>query len=363
MHNEASERMKPVRISERTWPADTEPVVSICCATYQHAQFISNALEGFLMQATTFPVEILVGEDESNDGTREICQRYADAHPQLIRLRLGSRKNVIRVLGKPTGRYNALGLLKAARGRYIALCEGDDHWIDPLKLQRQVDAFENDPRATGCFTNAHNEQEGVRQPFLGGRYKAPEGPVLEEAEYLRGRGIPTCTFLFRRDLIPEYFEVIKPFATGDTALFTLLLGKGHFIYQPEFTAVRVMHPGGIYSMQGALHHLQVQLQNVKEQDKLSKGRHHALIQQRRAHALKTAWQEGLRTKNWRLARFAWKHIAKERSIMKWSIRRTLLNGFKVHFPGIDTRIEQWQWRAKNFARRSLSFGRQQRKKV
>ena len=224
-----------------------------------------------------------------------------------------------------------------ARGEYIALCEGDDHWIDPDKLQRQVDAMDADPKASGCFTQAYNEQDGVRKSFHGDYTSVPVGPVLTEADYVRGQGIPTCTFLFRRSLIGDYEKVLYDFMTGDTALFTLLLGKGHFIYQPQYTAVRVMHPGGVYSMKGALHHVRVQLQNLPAQDALTGYRYSPLIRVRLHSTLKYGWNEGLRHKNWELARLVWGYLRKDRAILGWSLSRTYINGFMVHYPELFQR--------------------------
>src|SRR5690606_33338178 len=111
-----------------------QPRVSVVVVTYQHARFIAKCLDCILDQKTNFPIEILVGEDESTDGTRGICQKYSQTHPDHIRLFLRSRKDVIHIMGKPTGRANFLGLLSEANGKYVAFCEGDDYWTDPLKL-------------------------------------------------------------------------------------------------------------------------------------------------------------------------------------------------------------------------------------
>lgn len=331
------------------------PKVSIVCITYQHAAFIRRALDSFLAQQVSFPVEIIVHDDASTDGTADIIREYAAAHPDRF-VTIFQRKNQRSLGVRPWPPCFAV-----ARGEYIALCEGDDHWIDPLKLQRQVDALDADPNATGCFTNAYNELEGDRQPFLGGTYRMPDGLILEEAEYLRGQGVPTCTFVFRRERISDYPAVLYRFMTGDTALYTLLLGQGHFIVQPEFTGVRVMHPGGVYSLKGALHHLRVQLHNIRAQDELSQRRHHTIIAQRRAWALTNAWQEGLRTRNWPLARFAWKQLAKDRSIARWSLATTLRNGFSVHFPTTYQRVGNWQWRAKQVLKRFKPAARPSRR--
>lgn len=117
----------------------TTPKVSVRISTYNHIEFIRDCLDGVLMQETKFPVEILIGEDESSDGTRDICIEYAKENPEKIRLFLHSRKNNIAVNNQATGIFQNTWTYFQARGEYIAECEGDDYWTDPLKLQKQVD--------------------------------------------------------------------------------------------------------------------------------------------------------------------------------------------------------------------------------
>lgn len=129
-------------------------LVSVSVVTYNHKDYIAQCLDGILMQKTNFPFEIIVGEDESNDGTREICIEYANKYPDKINLFLRSRKDVIFINGKPTGRFNFIENIKVAKGKYIAICEGDDYRTDPLKLQKQVDFLEKNKDYILCFTNA-----------------------------------------------------------------------------------------------------------------------------------------------------------------------------------------------------------------
>lgn len=119
-----------------------QPTVSVIVTTYNHQSYIEECLNGILRQKTNFPFEIILGEDASADGTREICIRYAKKYPDVIRLFLHDRSNVIKIGGKPTGRYNLLYGFSKAQGKYIALCEGDDFWTDESKLQKQVDFME-----------------------------------------------------------------------------------------------------------------------------------------------------------------------------------------------------------------------------
>lgn len=146
-----------------------EPVVSVHVSTYQHAEFISDCLDGALMQDTDFPVEILIGEDESTDGTREICKNYADRYPDKIRLFLHRRENNIQIHGRATGRFQSTYTRFKCRGKYIAVCEGDDYWTDPKKLQKQVEFLESyeecvlsyHPWITTYGKNDRENQEGL----------------------------------------------------------------------------------------------------------------------------------------------------------------------------------------------------------
>ena len=139
------EKYEKVPVREYTNNVAENPVVSVCLTTYNHVDFIKASLEGILMQHTKFPFEILVGEDESSDGTREICLEYAQKYPDKIRLFLHSRRNNIIVNGLPTPQFNVLYNLLSAKGKYIALCAGDDVWTDRYKLQKQVDFLEEHP--------------------------------------------------------------------------------------------------------------------------------------------------------------------------------------------------------------------------
>lgn len=121
-------------------------LVSINCITYNHEKYIAQALDSFLMQKTNFDYEIIIGEDCSTDGTMEIVQRYVKSYPEKIIL-VTSNSNV-------GWRENTLRLHRKSRGKYIAICEGDDFWTDPNKLQKQVDYMQNNPECTLCFHNS-----------------------------------------------------------------------------------------------------------------------------------------------------------------------------------------------------------------
>ena len=128
------------------------PVVSVFVPTYQHIDFIGECVEGVLMQQTSFPFEFIIGEDFSTDGTREMVLEYAKKHPGLIRVITADRNVGIKA--------NLTRGLKACRGKYVALCDGDDYWTDPLKLQKQVAFMEANPDYALCFHSHRIKKDG-----------------------------------------------------------------------------------------------------------------------------------------------------------------------------------------------------------
>lgn len=122
-----------------------EIVVSICCITYNHASYIRQCLDGFLMQKTTFPIEILIHDDASTDGTQNIIQEYEANYPEIIKP-IYQKENQYSKGVKVNLTYN----FPRAQGKYIALCEGDDYWTDPLKLQKQVEFLDSHPGYVMC---------------------------------------------------------------------------------------------------------------------------------------------------------------------------------------------------------------------
>lgn len=131
------------------------PLVSVCVQTYNHKPYLKMCLDSILAQEADFDYEILLGEDQSLDGTREICLEYARNHPKKIRLFLHHSENKIQINSVTTGNFNAFYNFYNARGKYIAFCEGDDYWDDPLKLQKQVDFLNKNKEFVLCFHRYH----------------------------------------------------------------------------------------------------------------------------------------------------------------------------------------------------------------
>lgn len=142
--------MRSLRTQEdimATWQGNPDkPVVSICCITYNHESYIEDALEGFLIQETDFPFEILIHDDASTDRTADIIREYEAKYPKLI-------KPIYQVDNQYSRgvRVNPVFNLSRVRGHYVAMCEGDDYWTAPNKLQLQLQLLEKEPNIGLCI--------------------------------------------------------------------------------------------------------------------------------------------------------------------------------------------------------------------
>lgn len=207
------------------------PLVSICSITYNHAPFIRQCLDGFLMQRTDFPIEIIINDDCSTDGTTEIIREYAEKYPDKI-FPIYQEKN--RNINAPFQKF----VFPKARGKYIALCEGDDYWTDPLKLQKQVDFLETHPDYSMCFHKAEVIAEEGRE------YKDYYG-WLEEREYkaeeLANQFIPTASMIFRATVKHPYH---KDFHSADVIIRLACQSYGRAYCMGNAMSVYRLHTGG-----------------------------------------------------------------------------------------------------------------------
>lgn len=215
-----------------------EPLVSVYMITYNHEQFIAQALDGVLMQQVDFPYEIVIGEDKSTDRTREIVCDYQRRHPDKIRLHL-SKENLY------SQKLAGYGPLNACRGKYIALCEGDDYWTDPLKLQKQVDAIEKTAGSVACFHTTKLLQLPANDVvgYLP-RHMALERLSFDDLVLRWGVCIQTAAYVFRRDCISDLpFLTISKLSFGDAAIFLWVARKGSTIFLSECMSVYRMGVG------------------------------------------------------------------------------------------------------------------------
>ena len=177
---------------------NAEPLVSVCMTAYNHAPYIGRAIEGVLSQRTTFAVELVLSDDCSTDGTGAICRDYAARYPDRIRLLTGDVNVGMRANYRRT--------IEACRGRYVAMCDGDDWWCDPLKLQRQVEALEADPACGLSYTRSERRFEAT-----GERRHYPAGELFCDFDRLLfDNTVENCTAVARRELILRYYAEVRP---------------------------------------------------------------------------------------------------------------------------------------------------------
>ncbi len=224
------------------------PVVSICLITYNHASYIRECLDSLLGQETSFPYEICIGEDESSDGTREICVEYAERYPDKIRLALRSQAEPVRKQFLSQGVYNYIETTKECRGKYVAMCDGDDLWIHTGKLQKQVDAMEADPSIALVHTgyDVLDEVTGRRVSHIDQTRARTKGCREEIAQVrfdliCRSFQIASSTTLMRTADVLDTFEknqeAFRLLPMGDTQTWCELLNYGSFHYIDESMAL------------------------------------------------------------------------------------------------------------------------------
>lgn len=217
----------PVRLSVRSeteirsnWKYIGPPLVSVYCPTYNHVNFIEDAISGFLGQETDFPFEVIVRDDASTDGTADVVRRFAESHPGIVKALIERENTYQTVRAVEIVRQNL-------RGTYTAYCDGDDYWIDPRKLQNQVNLMRSNPNISLVATRALSIENDV---------------IIALGE---GNG-GTRTYL--TEPIPDYpVHRHRYINFGDVFLYAVKSAKGEVVVLPEVTAVWRKHAGGAWS--------------------------------------------------------------------------------------------------------------------
>ncbi len=216
-------------------------MVSICCITYNQEEYIRDALDGFLSQDTDFSYEVLIHDDASTDGTADIIREYARQYPEIIKPILQTENQYAKGLTNVSGTYN----FPRAKGRYIAMCEGDDYWTDPHKLQRQTDYMEAHPDCSLVFHSACIEVQGRAlterrmRPYRRSRRVSPE-EIIDKIS-----GYPTASLMFRADMVkilPDFY-VNAPLADIPLQLMAAARGWAYYMDRP----MCVYRLGGAFS--------------------------------------------------------------------------------------------------------------------
>jgi|LauGreDrversion4_2_1035121.scaffolds.fasta_scaffold71720_1 glycosyltransferase involved in cell wall biosynthesis len=215
--------------------------LSILMIAYNHAQFLGKAIQSVLDQQTNFSWELVIGDDASTDGSQEILSRYSK-DPRIRVLpassRLGMSRNFARTLG-------------ACSGRYVAFLEGDDYWIDPSKLQRQLTLLESRPDVALCATNAllHRESSGGLEPDFG--FTSREERTLVTSDLVWGNPAHTCTYVVRRSAIPEIDADLLRLGMLDFPIWILASRHGSLVKLTQCTGAYRIHDQGVWTSTSA----------------------------------------------------------------------------------------------------------------
>lgn len=183
--------------------------VSIICNTYNHASYIRDALDGFIMQKTNFAYEVLVHDDASTDGTQDIIREYEEKYPETIKPVYQKENQYSQKIP-----YAKLYQYPRVKGKYIAFCEGDDYWTDEYKLQKQYDALESHPEVDMCAHTANRVNAETRE-VLGVIKPSEKDCLLSVGEVIAGGGgfVATNSLMYRREIglnkQPEFREILR----------------------------------------------------------------------------------------------------------------------------------------------------------
>ena len=227
-----------------------ELTVIVWCLTYNQKVFIKDALDGFIMQQTTFPIEVVVHDDASTDGTTDIVMEYARKYPDIIKpvvekenqWQKGGLKHIIQIMNK-----------NHRRGRYIAFCEGDDYWTDPHKLQKQVDFLENHPDYSMCFHSAKKKYETDTIAWINCEHIQDKD--YDATDVFVNWTVPTASVVCRKEAMDFYAELKNPERIQNYDIFIILscatVGKIRGMHE-QMSVYRIQGGGLTYNKEALI---------------------------------------------------------------------------------------------------------------
>ncbi|SDZ73836.1 glycosyltransferase family 2 protein [Bizionia paragorgiae] len=231
-----------------------EPLLSICCTTFNHEKYVRETIEGFLIQQTSFPIEIIIHDDASTDGTAAIIKEYADKDHRIVIILQDENQFSQKI--KPWRNH----VFPKAKGKYIALCEGDDYWTDPLKLQKQVDFLEANNDFALCFHNSKKyfQETGTFEINLASSDVANVTTSADLADY---NFIATPTVVMRNNFKLEPWFDLMP--VGDWPLFFIQVQDKKIMKLNDYMCVYRIHDKGVWSSASEKQRLEMDVNTIK----------------------------------------------------------------------------------------------------
>ena len=267
-----------MQIGEEMKESGEKAAVSIICEAYNHGPYIKDALEGFVNQKTTFPFVVLVHDDASTDNTADVIREYEKKYPALIKAICQTENQY----SKGVNITETYGLPRV-EGEYVALCEGDDYWTDPRKLQKQYEAMEQHPEIDIC-AHAAQKIRATNGQKLGRVEPSKEQVIFNTEKVIAGGGgfVATNSLFFRKKLLEEKASYYRYFSI-DYALQIQGSIRGGMLYLPEVMSVyRVLVPGSWTSRLSNVQNAYNQAAKIEKMlnlvDEETGGRYHELIQ-------------------------------------------------------------------------------------
>lgn len=222
-----------------------QPEVTILCTTFNHAPYIKKTIESFLNQQTTFEFEIIIHDDASTDGTREILKQYENEYSDKIRV---IYEEINQFDNLPRGGYFQGLMEPLARGKYIALCEGDDYWIDKQKIQKQYDFLESQAKYVCCGAASLVVSSDNPKDAFGKITCGTEPGDISTENIISGKMFQTATVFYRKGLGEDYAADWNiPKIVGDFPWLVYLSLNGKVHYSPDFLAAYRVSENGSYS--------------------------------------------------------------------------------------------------------------------
>lgn len=230
---------EPITLVEQKWSVEDAPVVSVFNWVYNHNNYIRESIKSILMQKTAFPVEIIIHDDASNDGSTNIIKEYELKYPHLF-------KNILHIENQwSQGKSVMDPLFEKPRGKYIGLNHGDDYWTDPYKLQKQVDFLEANPEYNLVVHDAIKIDEKGNK--LSDYYFKPPKSTFNQKDLMQlGCQTPTCSMVFRSECIKDINPVLLNIMC-DQILELVISDNGKMFYMPDNMAAYRIHSGGVWS--------------------------------------------------------------------------------------------------------------------
>lgn len=227
------------------------PLVSIRCLVYNHEPYLRQCLDGFVMQKTNFAFEAIVHDDASTDGSAAIIREYADKYPDII-------KPIYEIENQYSKRDGSISRIMNnavhPSVKYIALCEGDDYWTDPLKLQKQVEFLESHPEYSMCYTNilCYNQTKKKFHEWI-----LSDADIITIDDLIKYNRVHTLTTVLRKSLLFEYLDFsnrLPSFPLGDYQMWLWMALKAPiYHFKMETGVYRILEESASHSINALKH--------------------------------------------------------------------------------------------------------------